>query len=147
MEHALERFIHDQRALGHVVTGGMIRAEAVRLLSGTNFSASNGWLNRFLHRKRFSFRRVTTSGRDLPANAAATVKTFLSECGAAYQQPGFDRDSLLNGDETSIYLDPPTRATFAPTGPAFDVHHGDEWEEEGALTDSDNDDDEEEREE
>ena len=42
MEHALERFIHDQRALGHVVTGGMIRAEAVRLLPGTNFSASNG---------------------------------------------------------------------------------------------------------
>ena len=31
--------------------------------------------------------------------------------------------------------------------PAFDVHFGDEWEEEGALTDSDNDEDEEAREE
>ena len=31
--------------------------------------------------------------------------------------------------------------------PVFDVHHGDEWEEKGALTDSDNDEDEEKREE
>ena len=32
-------------------------------------------------------------------------------------------------------------------GPAFDVHHGDEWEERGALNDSDNDEDKEDREE
>ncbi len=44
MENALERFIQDQQALGHFVTGGMIRVEAVRLVPGTNFSASNGWL-------------------------------------------------------------------------------------------------------
>ena len=32
-------------------------------------------------------------------------------------------------------------------GSAFDDNHGDEWEAEGVLTDSDNDEDEEEREE
>ena len=41
----------------------------------------------------------------------------------------------------------PIDPAITDDGPAFDVQHGDEWEEEGALTDSDNDDDEEEREE
>jgi hypothetical protein len=30
--------------------------------------------------------------------------------------PDFDRDTLLNGDETSIYVDPPTTASYAPVG-------------------------------
>ena len=41
----------------------------------------------------------------------------------------------------------PIDPAITDDGPAFDVQHGDEWEEEGALTDSDNDEDEEKREE
>ena len=33
-----------------------------------------------------------------------------------FLEPGFDRDTLLNGDETIIYIDPPKTATFAPIG-------------------------------
>ena len=33
-----------------------------------------------------------------------------------YMGPDFDRDTLLNGDETSIYVDPPTTASYAPVG-------------------------------
>ena len=66
MEVELFDWIVDQRDRGFCVTGGMIRAQALRILEGTNFQASNGWLTRFLRRKRLVIRRVTTSGRELP---------------------------------------------------------------------------------
>jgi hypothetical protein len=61
----------------------MIRAQALRILEGTNFQASNGWLTRFLRRKRLVIRRVTRSDRELPSDAGscpATVETFLRDC-------------------------------------------------------------------
>ena len=40
MEDQLYASVRDQRAVGYDVTGGMIRAEALRILQGTNFTAS-----------------------------------------------------------------------------------------------------------
>ena len=85
--------VMDRRAAGICVTGGMIRAEALQIMADTNFSASNGWLTRFLRRKRLVVRRVTTSGRELPKDAGVQVDQFLSECAREYQVDGFDRDS------------------------------------------------------
>ena len=93
----------------------MIRAEALSRLAGTNFQASNGWLTRFLRRKRLDVRRVTSSGRDLPDNARESLEVFLREC-MLFMEMGFDLDSLLNADETSIYIDPPTRRTYDVIG-------------------------------
>ena len=93
----------------------MIRAEALSRLAGTNFQASNGWLTRFLRRKRLDVRRVTSSGRDLPDNARESLEVFLREC-MLFMEMGFDLDSLLNADETSIYIDPPTRSTYDVIG-------------------------------
>ena len=73
MEAELYDYIIDQRDQGFCVTGGMIRAEALRILAGSNFQASNGWLTRFLRSHRLAVRRITTSGRDLPANIGATI--------------------------------------------------------------------------
>ena len=39
----------------------------------------------------------------------------------------------------------PVDPAITDDGPAFDDNHGDEWEAEGVLTDSDNDEDEEDR--
>jgi len=116
MENELYNFVIDLRDGGHCVTGGMIRAEALRILHGTNFQASNGWLSGFLRRKRLCMRRITTIGRDLPPDASESANTFLAECGEEYMGDGFDRDTLLNGDETSFYIDPPTTQTYAPIG-------------------------------
>ena len=116
MEADLYDYIIDSRAQGICVTSGMIRAEALRILAGTNFSASNGWMARFLRRKRLVIRRITTSGRDLPQDAGPLASLFLTECALEYQVDGFDRDCLLNGDETSIYIDPPTTQTYEAIG-------------------------------
>ena len=61
-------------------------------------------------------RRITTSVRDLPPDASESANTFLAECGEEYMGHGFDRDTLLNGDETSFYIDPPTTQTYASIG-------------------------------
>ena len=116
MENAVYDMVMDRRAAGICVTGGMIRAEALQIMADTNFSASNGWPTRFLPRKRLVVRRVTTSGRELPKDAGVQVDQFLSECAREYQVDGFDRDSLLNGDETSIYMDPNTNSTYEAQG-------------------------------
>jgi len=115
MENDLFAWIMDKRASGLCVTAGMIRAEALRLLPNGNFSASNGWLDRFMKRKRLTIRRITTSGRELPRDAPIQINQFLAKC-EPYMQMDFDRDSLLNADETSIYIDPPTRQSVALIG-------------------------------
>jgi hypothetical protein len=68
-----------------------------------------------LRRKRLVIRRVTTSGRELPSYAGATVEAFLRDC-EEFMEMDFDLDTLLNGDETSIYIDPPTRRTYDHIG-------------------------------
>lgn len=71
---------------------------------GNGFVVSNGWLQRFLKRKRLVRRRVTTSGRALPANAKFEINQFIQDC-HKFRDPNFDNRLLLNMDETSIYLD------------------------------------------
>jgi hypothetical protein len=98
MENDLSTWIMDKRASGLCVTAGMIRVEAVRLLPNGNFSASNGWLDRFMKRKRLTIRRITTSGRELPRDAPIQINQFLTEC----EQMDFDRDSLLNAQDNQL---------------------------------------------
>jgi hypothetical protein len=51
----------------------------------------------------------------LPSYAGATVEAFLRDC-EEFMEMDFDLDTLLNGDETSIYIDPPTRRTYDHIG-------------------------------
>jgi hypothetical protein len=60
-----------------------------------------------MKRKRLTVRRITTSGHELSRDAPIQISQFLTEC-EPYMRMEFDRDSLLNADETSIYIDPLT---------------------------------------
>ena len=68
---------------------------------------------KFLNRKRLSFRRVSTHGRDLPKNVNEIIDTFLSSCSKFIP---IDRDHICNMDETTIYLDSPARTTYNSIG-------------------------------
>ena len=57
---------------------------------------------------------ITTSGRELSRDAPIQINQFLTEC-EPYMHMDF-RDSLLNADETSIYIDPPTKQSVALIG-------------------------------
>jgi hypothetical protein len=79
----------------------MIRAEALRILANGNFSALNGWFDRFMKRKHLMIHRITTGGRELLRDAPMQINRFL-RIFEPYMQMDFDRDSLLNADEISI---------------------------------------------
>ena len=83
MENELFAWIMERRAAGLCVStglcvSGMIRAEALRILPNGTFSASNGWLDRFMKRKRLTIRRITTSGRELPRDAPIHINNILA---------------------------------------------------------------------
>jgi hypothetical protein len=80
MEVDLYDYIIDSPAKGVCVTAGIFLAEALRLLSGSNFSASNGWMARLLRRKRLVFRRIKTSGPELQQDTESFASLFLTEC-------------------------------------------------------------------
>jgi hypothetical protein len=67
-----------------------------------------------MKRKRLTVCRITTSGRKLSRDAPIQINQFLTEC-EPYMHMDF-RDSLLNADETSIYIDPPTKQSVALIG-------------------------------
>jgi len=62
LEEDLYNWILEKRDLGMSVTGGIIRFEALKLANTRTFAASNGWITRFLRRRKLVVRRITTSG-------------------------------------------------------------------------------------
>ena len=78
-----------------------------------NFKASIGWLLNFLRRNKFVRRRITTTGRDLPGNSVEIILNFLTEMQKFFiEPPDINLDSIVNMDETCIYLDFPSNYTF-----------------------------------
>jgi hypothetical protein len=59
------------------VSTGMIWTEALRILPNGTFSASNGWLERSMKRKRLKIRRITTSDRELARDAPIYTNKFF----------------------------------------------------------------------
>lgn len=60
-----------------------IRRKALELVDDTSFTASKGWLYRFLKRNAFSCRRATHVGQSLPSSAGLMAKLFFDEVGQA----------------------------------------------------------------
>ena len=79
----------------------------------------------------------------------ALISRSFDHCGITSSNLADYGSQLRHFARTNELVDDiePVDPAITDDGPAFDVHHGDEWEEEGTLTDSDNDEDEEEREE
>jgi hypothetical protein len=101
MENESFAWIMDKRVLGLFVTTGMIQTEALRIFVNGNCLSSNGWLDRFMKRKRL-FRRITTSGRELSRDASMQNNTFLRVCEPC--KLDFDRDYIFKIFDTSIQL-------------------------------------------
>ena len=44
------------------------------------FSASRGWISKFLKRNRLTSRRVTGHAQKVPANAGVMIRAFIDQC-------------------------------------------------------------------
>lgn len=116
LEIELKAWILEQRLLGFVVDGKSIKQQAAQIAKREclDFKASNGWFSRFLRRSNFVLRRITTSGRDLPNNSREIVLDFINKC--RYELVNTQRSSVINLDETSIYLDAKCNYTYDQVG-------------------------------
>ena len=61
-------------------------------------------------------RRISTTGRDLPANTYDICRRWLDDWFVIFNQLGRDPSKIYNMDETSIYLDFPSSYTFEKKG-------------------------------
>jgi hypothetical protein len=121
METKLVEWITFQRSLGVCISGFTIRVKAMELereirqiLGGAViFKASQGWLYNFLRRNKLVLRRITTTGRELPDNCIETILSFISEMEKLFgPQEDVNFDSLINMDETCIYIDMPSNYKY-----------------------------------
>lgn len=110
MEESLKSWILEERAANRAVTGVQIKTRALVEFSkhylDKTFAASDGWLQRFLMRNNFTYRRVTTTGRELPSNTNSLIGKFFVECNALFSYRGAraNLSKVWNMDESSIYL-------------------------------------------
>lgn len=96
-----------------------------------SFNASDVWLRGFLWRNKLTFRRVTTTKRELH-NVNGLIGNFFNSFRVVSKQyeTGADlylKNKLSNMDETSIYLDCPAKYTYAKQGSKrvkIDTHVG-----------------------
>ena len=98
MEFQLKKSIDESRERDVCIDGDSIRAKAIEIyheihpLGHSNeipndlcdkenkiFKASSGWLQNFCARNNFTYRRITTTGRDLPNNAIDRINDFYIE--------------------------------------------------------------------
>ena len=107
LEEELYQWVMDNRDEGHIVDGHAIKSQARAIAARDkidHFRCSSGWLVRFLRRNKLRFRRITSSGRELPKNATETITTFISSCSNQVIN-NVDRSAIFNFDETCVYLD------------------------------------------
>lgn len=104
------------RGKGLPVTGPMLQEKALKckleIVEGeeTEFTASDGWLDRWIGgKKRFGVRQLTINGEALSAktDAAPIFKDYL---GSLIEKEGITGDQLYNCDETGLdYKIPPIK--------------------------------------
>ena len=82
--------------------------------SSDKFTASNGWLNRFLNRNDIRFRAVTSLGQKLPPDSKDLSLHLLDYVDKEFRQSsGYRADSrIYNMDEMPIYFDSPNKKTY-----------------------------------
>lgn len=118
LEEQLVDWIEQERARECVITSKSIRNKAIdisrRIYDNTTFLASQGWFENFKRRKKLSFRRISSSGRELGASSLDSIVKFIKENESINSSR--TRANIFNMDETSIYLDFPSTYTYAKRG-------------------------------
>ena len=82
----------------------------------SNFSASDGWLFRFMRRHSFSLRKRTTISQKLPADIKQKVVDFLIYVEGLRKNCGYKLHQIAAFDETAVWVDAIQHRTIEETG-------------------------------
>ena len=117
MEEELSAWIDSQRSLHIRVTRSAIQLKARELYEGEEeFSASRGWLEKFLKRKGFSLRRRTTVSQRLPEDSLSKVSLFILRIRKLKIDNQYPLSMIGNMDESPLWLDMPGDTTVSRVG-------------------------------
>lgn len=123
MEKELVEWIETQRAKSLRISRKMIQCEARRIVEATDtskiFIASDGWLQKFLRRNRFSLRKRTTVAQKTPEHVKEKVINFLAFVNNLRKNCGYSTALIGAADETSVWVDPIQDTTIEKTGKHF----------------------------
>ena len=108
LENALFEWIKKCRAEKQVVTRKHIKfkARAMAMETGEiDFGARNGWLTRFMTRKRLSLHRVTTACQKEPNELAIHITNFIYFVQNLRLQNQYPLELIYGADECGVLLD------------------------------------------
>ena len=122
LEERLKRWIIGKRELRERVSRKKIQREAMKLFSEMvevhedkpSFTASDGWLAKFLKRNGFTLRARTTICSKTPSDCAEKVVRFLLFLRKIRQQ--YSDSSIFVMDETPVWLEPVGTTTVEVKG-------------------------------
>ncbi|KAL3069256.1 hypothetical protein niasHT_034486 [Heterodera trifolii] len=121
-EEAVFQWVSELRLKKVRVTRNMIAAQAIKLSADyeemQNFAASHGWLDKFMHRHKFSLRRPTTVAQKEPSAYKNVIINFI-----LYIQQLIHKNNYTHvyaADETAVWLDPGGGTCVAEKGSKHD---------------------------
>ena len=85
-----------------------LSTELVRnqMLPEGSFTASNGWLEKFMNRNNLSLRRVTTTCQKYPSDIAPILTNFFMYVRQLKIKEKYHDNHIFAADETAIWVDP-----------------------------------------
>lgn len=125
MEEQLITWIESQRKLSLRVSRQMIQRKAIEVLFGgapddekenTEFTASDGWLTKFLKRNHFSLRKRTTIAQKTPEDIAEKVISYIIFVEGLRRNCAYRSSAIGAADETAVWIDPLQDFTIEKVG-------------------------------
>ena len=116
LEDTLLSWIDDLRSRNLRVSRKMVQIKASSLHSGTDFKASNGWLQNFFTRHGITIRRRTTVVQKLPEQLTPKLSAYILFVHRLRERHQYDLDNIGAMDETPLYCDMPSDTTLDRVG-------------------------------
>ncbi|RWS20470.1 pogo transposable element with KRAB domain-like protein, partial [Leptotrombidium deliense] len=119
-EKKLFQWFNEQRDKGLGIHRREIRFQAIKINNELQerpaFSASNGWIDRFLNRHGLCMRTATSVGQKVPINAKELAMNFLQYI-KNYNEKHSNCDIIYaNMDEVPVWFDMPGNRTYNKKG-------------------------------
>ncbi|RWS20535.1 tigger transposable element-derived protein 1-like protein, partial [Leptotrombidium deliense] len=119
-ENLLINWFNERRNKGLAINQRELKFQAIKinneLQERSAFSASNGWIDRFINRHGLSMRTATSVGQKVPMNAKELANNFLQYI-KDYNEKHANCDIIYaNMDEVPVWFDMPGNKTYNKKG-------------------------------
>ena len=105
-DEEIAQWILEQRDLHIPVSRQAVQDYAARVCKESNpeFTASRGWLEKFLRRHSLSLRACTSMAQKLPGDLEQKVDSFTKYVKELRIEDEFDDEFIINMDETPVFF-------------------------------------------